>query len=161
MEILKFQDRICYLDYLVTLKTPKGQIVAVVDRFTEIRLPFNFIDFIPKEFTDYYTLINNKEHLNSDFYFSIGIVRDGRYYKKKSGNIINYLKNHLEHIRIGLYPEGYEKHLSNVTMFSNKEEYMSSEDCKELLLEFHESTPSKPVLTLFEKMIDNIIRKIN
>ena len=157
--ILKFQDRICYLDYLVTLKTPKGQRVVILNRFTEIKLPFNFIDSIPKEFTDYYTRINSKEHLNSDFYFSIGIVRDGHYYNKKSGNIINYLKNHLEDIKIGLYPEGYEK-FSNITMFSNKEEYMPSEDCKELLLEFYESTASKPVLSIFEKMIDNIIRKI-
>ena len=65
----------------------------------------------------------------------------------------------MENIKIGLYPEGYKEY-PNVTMLSNREEYMPSEDCKELLLEFYESTTSHPVLTIFEKMIDNIIRKI-
>jgi hypothetical protein len=158
MEILKFQDRICYLDFSVFNSSN-----LIRNRYTKIKLPFNFIDSIPKEVTDFYTDYNSKELLDSDFYFSIAIVRPGLYYRKKSGNIIHYLKNHLEYISINLYPdaEEYYKKYPNekVIMLLNKEEYMPSEDCKELLLEFYNSI-SLPNDVDYYRMINNIINKL-
>lgn len=154
MEILKFQDRICYLDYLVFNSSRSH-----TRRITEIIFPFNFIDSFPKEFTDHFTQINSKEHLNSDFYFSIGIFRYGHLNRKKSGNITHYLKNHLGDIRWGLYVEDlWKKYPKRVTMLSNKEEYMSSEDCKKLLLEFYNSKPL--IDTDYNNMLSSVINKI-
>jgi hypothetical protein len=152
--ILKFQDRICYLDYLVFNPSRSH-----TRRITEIIFPFNFIDSFPKEFTDHFTQINSKEHLNSDFYFTIGIVRvdSEHYYRKKSGNITHYLKNHLGDIRMGLYVEDLWK-AKRVTMLLNKEEHMPSKDCKKLLLEFYNSKPL-PDIDYYD-MLSSIIDKI-
>jgi hypothetical protein len=153
--ILKFQDRICYFDYLVFGGSfPK--------RITGIKLPFNFIEPIPKELTDYCAKTNSKEYLNSDSYFSIEVIRDGNYYRKKPGNIINCLKNNLKHIDISLGEDPFYKEYSlyRTTMLLNKEEYMPSKDCRELLLEFYNSEFLPYNGNEYYHMVNNIINKI-
>lgn len=157
--ILVFQNKICCLDYFVC-----NSFGHYDTRITEIRLPFNFIDSIPYEVSSYYDYTDAaKSIVNSqtDFYFSFCIIEDSRYSRKKRKNILNYLKkkDNLEDIRVGLCPHDYTIFPdSMIKTLVCEEEYLQNEKCKELLLDFYNS--SKKYVSLYQNMITSVINKI-
>ena len=59
---------------------------------------------------------------------------------KKRGNIINFLKNKIkiENIFIDIFPDDYYYLAEKRSMLLEKEEYISSDECKKLLFEFYD-----------------------
>lgn len=156
--ILVFQNKVCCLDYLV-----RNSLRRYDTRITEIRLPFNFIS-IPHEVSSYYDYTDAAKSTvksQTDFYFSICILEDSFYSRKKRKNILSYLKKkeNLEDIRIGLCPHDYVIFPdSMIKTLVREEEYLQNKKCKELLLDFYSS--SEKYVSLYQNMIDSVINKI-
>ena len=151
--ILVFQNKVCCLDYFVCNSSGHYD-----TRITEIRLPFNFIS-IPYEVSSYYDYTD--ANLQTDFYFSCCILEDSFYSRKRRKNILDYLKTkeNLEDIRVGLCPHDYVIFPDYMTKtLVHEEEYLQNEKCKELLLDFYNS--SKKYVSTYQNMIDSVINKI-
>lgn len=151
--ILKFHEKVCYADYISTQSSFEEHYV----RITEIRLPFNFIS-IPYEVSSYCCYLKIPLANTIEFDFLIRMFRDYSYQRKKHKNLFDFLKNNLNNISIELLPHEYLESQVYKT-FSYKEESLSEDECKKLLLDFYNSTP-KYSPSRYHHMVNSIIDKI-